>query len=203
MNELINEQIILIQKELEEIANPYERAHVRVLLLQALSNLAMEPVDMPEGKEAIKNEQLKPISFEEKVEEKKNTKKADKPKELDLDKGEETTRPIIFKSEEGEVDVTASYNLLTTFEGTEEEKVELAASIQLNSLAPIYEELSQLKDCNNKMMLAYYMSEFGLEEINNFVADLTDNTFNDIYEFINNENLDGFIINVENAIQEE
>ena len=52
------------------------------------------------------------------------------------------------------------------------------------------------------MMLAYYMSEFGLEEINNFVSELTDGTFNDIYEFINDENLDGFIINVENAIEE-
>ena len=41
---------------------------------------------------------------------------------------------------------------------------------------------------------------FGLEEMNNFVSELTDGTFNDIYEFINDENLDGFIINVENAM---
>ena len=219
MNELFNEQYELIQQDLQEITNPYERAHIRALLLGTLAGLAEEPVGSElSGKDAIKNDIAKDvIDFEpdsnEEVTEEQEVEYAEEemhaqsnePNEIDLDKDPaiNSNEPMMVETEEnGTIDVREAYNLITTFEGSEEDKLALATNITLYSLTAIYEGLSQLKDCHNKMMLAYYMSEFGLEEINNFVSELTDGTFNDIYEFINDENLDGFIINVENAIEE-
>lgn len=219
MNKLFNEQFELIQQDLQEITNPYERAHIRALLLGTLAELVEESVSSEfNNKNAIKNDTIKDvIDFEpdsneeiteeqevEYIEEEMNTQ-SNEPNEIDLDKDPaiNSNEPIMVETEEnGTINVREAYNLITTFEGTEDDKLALASNITLYSLTAIYEGLSQLKDCHNKMMLAYYMSEFGLEEINNFVSELTDGTFNDIYEFINNENLEGFIINVENAIEE-
>ena len=213
MNKIFNEQFELLQQDLQEISNPYERAHIRVLLLGTLSGLTEEPpIDMPTGKDAIKNDIVKePIAFDEvptqevETPEEEMQPQSNEPNEIDLDHDPavNSNEPMMVETEEsGTIDVREAYNLITNFEGTEKEKVELATNITLYSLTAIYEGLTQLKDCHNKMMLAYYMGEFGLEEMNNFVSELTDGTFNDIYEFINDENLDGFIINVENAIEE-
>ena len=216
MNKIFNEQFELLQQDLQEISNPYERAHIRVLLLRTLSDLTEEPpadmLDMPTGKDAIKNDIAKePITFDEvptqevEAPEEEMESQSNEPTEIDLDQDPtiNSNEPMMVETEEnGTIDIREAYNLITNFEGTEEEKVELATNIALYSLTAIYEGLTQLKDCHNKMMLAYYMGEFGLEEMNNFVSELTDGTFNDIYEFINDENLDGFIINVENAIEE-
>lgn len=216
MNKIFNEQFELLQQDLQEISNPYERAHIRVLLLRTLSGLTEEPpadmLDMPTGKDAIKNDIAKePITFDEvptqevETPEEEMESQSNEPTEIDLDQDPtvNSNEPMMIETEEnGTIDVREAYNLITNFEGTEEEKVELATNITLYSLTAIYEGLTQLKDCHNKMMLAYYMGEFGLEEMNNFVSELTDGTFNDIYEFINDENLDGFIINVESAIEE-
>ena len=67
MNKIFNEQFELLQQDLQEISNPYERAHIRVLLLGTLSGLTEEPpIDMPTGKDAIKNDIVKePIAFDE------------------------------------------------------------------------------------------------------------------------------------------
>lgn len=213
MNELINEQIALIQKELEEITNPYERAHIRVLLLSSLTSMCIEDDtdNVLTGKDAIKKDMAKPITFEEtetsEAVEPDMEAQSEEPNEIDIDHDPNvhSDEPLIVETEEnGEIDIREAYNLITNYEeGTEEDKLQLATNITLYSLAPIYEGLTQLKDCYNKMMLSYYMSEFGLQEINNFVSQLTDNTFNDIYEFINDDNLEGFIINVESAIEEE
>lgn len=217
MNELINEQIELIQKELEEISNPYERAHVRVLFLNTLTKLTCEEeITLPQGKDSIRNDYVKPIEFEEKetgtaeeVEESSEDEVQEEtvkelPREIDIDNDPSVTsnEPMLVDTEEGQIDIRPAYNLLSTFEGSEEEKVELASNITLYNLTAIYETLSQLTDCHNKMMLSYYMSEFGLEEMNGFVSQLTDDTFNDIYEFVNNDNLEGLIVNIENAIEE-
>lgn len=215
MNELFNEQYELLLQDLQEISNPYERAHIRALLLGTLAGLAEETPAQVTGKDAIKNDIAKPIDFEESVEvteipeeetvEEEMQPQSNEPNELDLDHDPavNSTEPMIVETENGELDVREAYDLIVNFEGTDEEKLELAYNISLYNLTAIYEGLSQLKtDCHNKMMLAYYMSEFGLEEINGFVSELTDGTFNDIYEFINDENLDGFILNVENAIEE-
>ena len=74
MEKLINSQIETLQTEIEEISDPYQRAHIRVLLISALGNLStigeVSTVStIAEGKEAIKNDIVKennePINYEE------------------------------------------------------------------------------------------------------------------------------------------
>lgn len=224
MNNLFNEHYSILQEELQEITNPYERAHVRVMLLEVLAQLedTTDYVEERTGKDTIKNDNVKPIDFKAvtepgseveeivdaqevtPVQEETNTEtnnKLEEPVEIDLDHSVKN-EPMIVQTEDGEVDITEAYHLLSKFEGSEEDKIELATAIAAYNLTAIYEGLGNLKDCYNKMMLAYYMSDFGLEEINGFLSQLTDGTFNDIYEFINDENLEGFITNLESAIEE-
>lgn len=229
MNKVFNQHYEILLEELSEITNPYERANVRVQLLGILAQLSDDEsyIEESKGKEAIKNNKVKevkevkedkPLDFEkepgseveeivdipeEKVEVVSNDKELEEPNEIDLDHSvEETSEPMIIETEDGNVDITESYKLLKDFEGSEDEKLELAVQIAAYNLTAIYEGLNNLKDGNNKMMLAYYMSQYGLDEINEFISGLTDGTFNDIYEFINNENLDGFIANLEAAAEE-
>ena len=221
MNDLFNEQYGLLLQDLQEISNPYERAHIRALLLGTLAGLTEESSSdvTITGKDAIKNDIAKPIQFEEEVTEEQETAnenevaeetqpQSNEPRELDLDhdpaiSDDNDTTPMIVETEDGDLDITEAYGLITNFSGTDEEKIELATNITLYNLTAIYEGLSQLKDCHNKMMLAYYLSEYGLDEINGFISQLTDETFNDVYEFVNDENLDGLIISLESAAEEE
>ena len=224
MNKIFNEQYELLLKDMEEITDPYHRAHIRALILQAVNNLTEVSDDDIEititGKDAIKEDIAKETTQEKKTTStKKNTTskkkeiKKEEPKELDLDKDpnvteniseeESNNEPYIVTVEGTEYDIREAYNLLTKYEGSEEEKVELATNITVYGLTAVYEGLSILKDSDMKMTLAYYLSQYGLETINEFVESLTDGQFNDIYEFINDENIEGFLTNLEAASEEE
>lgn len=224
MNKIFNEQYELLLKDMEEITDPYHRAHIRALVLQAVNSLTDISEDDIEvaitGKDAIKEDIAKDTKKTTTETTKKKTTtaskkkekevKKDEPNELDLDKDpninndtEVNTEPLIVNVEGTDYDIREAYNLLDKFEGTDEERIDLATNITAYGLTAIYESLSQLKDSENKMTLAYYLNEYGLDEINNFTSELTDGTFNDIYEFINDDNLEGFITNIEAATEEE
>ena len=219
MNKIFNEQYELLLKDMEEITDPYHRAHIRALVLQAVNSLTDISEDDVEvaitGKDAIKEDIAKDTKKTTTETTKKKTTTASKktekdvknhePNELDLEKDPNinNTEPLIVNVEGTDYDIREAYNLLDKFEGTDEERIDLATNITAYGLTAIYETLSQLKDSENKMTLAYYLNEYGLDEINNFTSELTDGTFNDIYEFINDDNLEGFITNIEAATEEE
>ena len=131
------------------------------------------------------------------------------PKEIDLEPEveEKATEPIVIEcqDEEGNVynlDITEAWNLVGDEEGSEE-RVELAKNLTEYNLLPIYNTLEKLDHSYNKMMLSYYMQEYGLETINEFISDLTEGLFSDVYEFVNNENLEGLITSIESAAEQE
>ena len=68
---------------------------------------------------------------------------------------------------------------------------------------PIYSTFTELADSEDKMMLSYYMQQVGVEDINGFIADLSDGQFNDIYEFANNDNLEYIVTSIAEAMSEE
>lgn len=220
MDELINQQIELLQTEMEQIANPYERAMMRVNFLSALSNLCEAAVAPPQrkGKESIKNDMAKPIVFEEEPQieiaepketakkEEKSTKKSSKKKAEPTEIQLEPTQVIVqAEAEDGSIvdlDVTEEYNLIADFEGSEEDKKELATQIASYALTPVFASLSNLKASNDKLMLAYYMQEFGVEEINGFVNELTDGNYSDVYEFATNDTVGALVAELEKAAEE-
>ena len=214
MEKLINSQIETLQTEIEEISDPYQRAHIRVLLISALGNLStigeVSTVStIAEGKEAIKNDIVKennePINFEEPKEEKAEevVKESNGPEPIEIDEqGQESSGPIIIETEEGQLDITEAYNALASVED-ESARTELAMNITAYALLPIYQSLDKLEDSENKMMLSYYMKEYGLEQINDFVNQLTDGQFSDVYEFVNNDNVEGLVVNIQSVEDSE
>lgn len=218
MNELINEQISLVLEDLNLMTNPYERSMVRVNLIKALTDLAPVSEEEVTGKDAIKTDYAK-TSVQEEVPELEDMLQKEmeepiveeveklEPKEIDLDKSVVTNEPIIatMEDEEGnpfEIDVTEAYYKLLD-ELSDEDKLELAKNITAYNLAPIYDELTQLPDCNDKMMLAYYLQQLGLDEVNGFISQLTDGQFNLLHEFVNKDNLEYLVNEIANAMEEE
>lgn len=217
MNELLNEQIALVLEDLSLISNPYERSMVRVNLIKALTDLS--PVQQTEeitGKDAIKADYAKAEApaqiaevVEEEIAEETVTEENDEvlePKEIDLDKSV-AAGPIIttIEDEEGnpfEIDVTEVYNKLSN-DLSDEDKLELAKNITAYSLAPVYDELTMLPDSNDKMMLAYYLQQLGLDQLNDFVVQLTDGQVNILHEFVNKDNLEYLVNEIASAMEEE
>ena len=254
MNNVINEQLSTLLEEIELIGDNYQRADIRVKLINALSNLWLEQVGENVGKDSFKHDTKKEVAevVEEPVKEtkkettKKNTKSKKKetkaveeesaevedkpiefdpiepdvkedavteevveePKPIEIDLEPQENEPVVIEcqDEEGNVynlDITEAWNVVGDEEGSEE-RVELARNLTEYNLLPVYNTFNgKLDDCYNKMMLAYYMQQFTLEGINEFIESLTEGMFTDVYEFVNNENLDGLIANIEEAASEE
>lgn len=185
------------------------------------------PIEFEEVKEEKKQESKKDKKAtskkkEEKVEEtkeevkeekksvsKKTTKKG--PKKIEID---ETVEPIVvqIENEDGEVedlDITEAYYKVKDqmeADGEDEETISTVAQyLTAYSLMPIFDSFENLKASYNKMMLAYYMQEYGVDEINAFVAsnEVSDGAISDVYEFVNDDNLEFLITKLEEASEEE
>lgn len=171
-----------------------------------------EPVPVDLEQNPIESET--PIVFEEPAEEekpkKKTSKKKAEPKEVDVDPDTEEPAAIEpmtvqVEDEEGNIvdlDITEAYSLIAS-EMSHEEKVELATTIAGYSLIPIYAQLTNLSDGDLKATLAYQMQQVGLDELNGFINDLTDGQFSDVFEFVNDDNLEYLTTSVEEAMSEE
>lgn len=169
------------------------------------------------------NEQTEEISVEKESKKKTDSKKKEKeaekasaPKEIDVDPNtpakEESIEPIVVQVEDEngeivELDITEAWNTIAPSmkeEGVEEESIlELAQNLTAYNLMPIYATFSELKNNENKMMLSYYLQEVGLEDINGFISELSDGQFNDIYEFVNDDNLEYIVTSIAEAMSEE
>lgn len=234
MEQFINDQIEILKKEMESLSDPYQKAHIRVLLITALSGLSAigdisEQVVIESDKESIKEDKVKKTSKAKKEEikeeapkkETKTTKakkekevkeevvepkeevpaeeeKIDEPIPVDLDANaeEETVEPIIIETEEGDLDITEAYMKLKSIED-EDLRAEIAMNLTYYNLLPTYETLDKLSDGEMKMRLASFIQDYGLEEINAAISDLTDGQFTDIYEFVNDDNVEGIVSQLE------
>ena len=183
---------------------------------------------LPAGKDAIKNDIVKepveepvsvdieqdPIQADAPVVEEEPKKKAE-PTEVDVDPNTEeevVAEPIVVQveDEEGNVidlDITEAWNAVAPSmqeSGVEEEIIlSLAQNLTAYNLMPIYSTFTELADSEDKMMLSYYMQQVGVEDINGFIANLSDGQFNDIYEFANNDNLEYIVTSIAEAMSEE
>lgn len=134
------------------------------------------------------------------------------PKEIEIDTdpsieaNQETERIVIECENEDkskyDLDITDAWMFVGDEEGSEE-RIEIAKNLTEYNLLPVYNTFEKLEDNNSKMMLAYYMQLYGLEGINEFIENLTEGMFSDVYEFANNENIDGLITSIEEAASEE
>ena len=70
------------------------------------------------------------------------------------------------------------------------------------ALTPVYATLENIVSSNDKLMLAYYMQEYGVEEINGFVQELTDGNYSDVYEFATNDTIGALVADLEKAAED-
>lgn len=240
MINLIQLQLNSLLEEIEMVTDTYQRANLRVKLINALSNLTTdEPVYELEGKDSIKNDFIKEnktedITFElsnndtqsilfednnsndSQIEINQQEEQEQQIKEPEIEfinvseqkeVQEEITEPILLtcyneNEEEYQLDITEALIAMNNKDLENETILEIAKNITEHNLVPIYQTLKVLDDTNNKMMLAYYLQQFGLEAVNEFLTYLTDGQFTDLYEFVNNDNVEGLVVNLEESSQE-
>lgn len=182
---------------------------------EAIKNDTVKEVDAPieftakeeavaeEVKEEVVEEKpAKKTASKKKVSAKKEKKEEPAPKEVDVDPNTKSNEPIMYSfldedEQEQQLDVTEAYNLITT-EMSDEDRLDLAAAITDAAVAPIYATLTGVSDSMLKATLAYQMQQVSLDDINSFIYDLSEEKFDNVYEFVNDSNIEY----VTNSIQE-
>lgn len=206
--EMLNQMMNELREEMEMLVDPKDRFDAKAKYTELLFKISTIKIDIEsEGKESIKediaknndekeNENIEDISeeveYENEIEEEEN--------EDPLDESEEV---IYVKDEEGNpIDVTEIYNELNMIED-KEEREQAALCIKEQDCMEEYKSLDMLSHSDDKLYLAFCIKECGLEVVNEYVSELSSDMFDDVYEFINDNNLEGFTQFMSNDSDEE
>ena len=225
---MINSQMKTLAKEIEGILDIAERAQVRAKYIELLFDISVSGALEDSGcscggncgKEAIKEDLPKPepetVEEEQEVEddaldESEEVEQAKQPEEDDpLNDSEEVEQDtaenekLLYETEDGDIlDVTEIYNKVTDVEDPET-RLQVAGYItEYDECIDEYNSLSMLTSSVSKIYLAYCIKYYGLDNINECVARLTENQITDLFEYINDNNVDGFTQYVDQTFDEE
>ena len=220
-----------LAKEIEGILDIAERAQVRAKYIELLFDISVSGALEDSGcscggncgKEAIKEDLPKPesetVEEEQEVEpveddaldESEEVEQAKQPEEDDpLNDSEEVEQntagdeKLLYETEDGDIlDVTEIYNKVTDVEDPET-RLQVAGYItEYDECIEEYNSLSMLTSSVSKIYLAYCIKYYGLDNINECVARLTENQITDLFEYINDNNVDGFTQYVDQTFDEE
>lgn len=183
-----------IPKEVEEpmVEEPVEQVEEQVEE-QVTEEVEEETEDPLEDGEEISDE---------KDEEAEETDPLEDSEEVEQDA--ETDERITYETEEGEVlDVTDIYNQITDVEDPEEKRTIAGYIAEYDNCIDEYNSLSMLESSGTKIYLAYCINFYGLDEINECVARLTENEFTDVYKYITDNNVEGFTQYVDQTFDDE
>ena len=228
---MINSQMKTLAKEIEGILDIAERAQVRAKYIELLFDISVSGALEESGcscggncgKEAIKEDLPKPeselVEEEQEVEpaeddaldESEEVEQIKQPEEDDpLNDSEEVEQnttgeeKLLYETEDGDIlDVTEIYNKVTDVEDPET-RLQVAGYItEYDECIEEYNSLSMLTSSVSKIYLAYCIKYYGLDNINECVARLTENQITDLFEYINDNNVDGFTQYVDQTFDEE
>lgn len=164
-----------------------------------------EPVEQAEEEvaEETTEETEDPLEDGEEVEEK--AEEADPLEDSEeVEQDAEADERITYETEEGEVlDVTDIYNQITDVEDPEEKRTIAGYIAEYDNCIDEYNSLSMLESSGTKIYLAYCINFYGLDEINECVAKLTENEFTDVYKYITDNNVEGFTQYVDQTFDDE
>ena len=223
---MINNQMKTLAKEIEGILDIAERAQVRAKYIELLFDISVSGALEESGcscggncgKETIKEDLPKPELVEEEQEveedaldESEEVEQVKQPEEDDpLNDSEEVEQDtageekLLYETEDGDIlDVTEVYNKVTDVEDPET-RLQVAGYItEYDECIEEYNSLSMLTSSVSKIYLAYCIKYYGLDNINECVARLTENQITDLFEYINDNNVDGFTQYVDQTFDEE
>ena len=217
---MINSQMKTLAKEIEGILDISERAMVRAKYIELLFDISVSGALEDSGcscggncgKEAIKEDLPKPELVEDDaLDESEEVEQVKQPEEDDpLNDSEEVEQDtageekLLYETEDGDIlDVTEVYNKVTDVEDPET-RLQVAGYItEYDECIEEYNSLSMLTSSVSKIYLAYCIKYYGLDNINECVARLTENQITDLFEYINDNNVDGFTQYVDQTFDEE
>ena len=168
-----------------------------------------EPVEQAEEEvaEETTEETEDPLEDGEEVEDeaKEKAEEADPLEDSEeVEQDAEADERITYETEEGEVlDVTDIYNQITDVEDPEEKRTIAGYVAEYDNCIDEYNSLSMLESSGTKIYLAYCINFYGLDEINECVAKLTENEFTDVYKYITDNNVEGFTQYVDQTFDDE
>ena len=168
-----------------------------------------EPVEQAEEEvaEETTEETEDPLEDGEEVEDEteEKTEEADPLEDSEeVEQDAEADERITYETEEGEVlDVTDIYNQITDVEDPEEKRTIAGYIAEYDNCIDEYNSLSMLESSGTKIYLAYCINFYGLDEINECVAKLTENEFTDVYKYITDNNVEGFTQYVDQTFDDE
>lgn len=198
----INQLMAELKKEIDTFIDPKDKFDAKakyVELLWKMSTINIE-IETNNQKDSIKediskeneleeSEELEELAEEITIETEQENNKNNDEENNPLNESEEV---IYVTDEEGNlVDVTDAYNHLDFIEDTNERE-ETALSITQYDCLDEYETLDMLDHSDDKLYLAWCIKECGLDYINECVAELSSGKSDNIFDFINNNNLEGF-----------
>lgn len=232
LKELMNEQIINIKNELEVIEDPVEKIKIRMNFVELLSSIECDNEELPEipdGKEAIKSDvKKKKKTTKKKVEETpkeevvEDTEKDEIPfpnVETDFNNEDLQNTGIELHEEVSEtpaptkteimingIDCAEIYNMLP-HDLDEEIHQEIAYEFTTaKEIFPLYQELiseSKLSHSVNVARLASHLYNNDLETINYVLSEFSDGTLNNIYEDLNDSNVEAFVDHIDMLINQQ
>jgi hypothetical protein len=169
LREIMNSQLNLALEEIDALEHGAERTKLRIMLVSALANTASIEFDTPKGKSAIKNDTAKDVEVEETTE--GEIVEEEVSEEPELEDGQE----VSVEDEGEQEDVFAE----------DEEGNPI-------NISPAFYSVD-LSDYDQRFTVAYYMTVYGLDEVDQWVANFTDNVVTSAVEFLNDENVQGFL----------
>lgn len=221
----INSQMKTLAKEVEGILDIGERANARAKYIELLFNISVSEAlesgcscggNCSCGKDAIKEDipkeqvveqEVDPLEdSEEVVDEKDKEEQEIDPLEdsEEVEQDVEANERITYETEEGEIlDITDIYNKITDVEDPEEKRTVAGYIAEYDNCIEEYNSLSMLESSGTKIYLAYCINFYGLDEINECVAKLTENEFTNVYEYITDNNVEGFTQYVDQTFDSE
>jgi hypothetical protein len=173
LREIMNSQLNLALEEIDALEHGAERTKLRIMLVSALANTATLEFDAPKGKSAIKNDTAKDVAEDE---------ISDEEIEAEEVEGEEDVESELEGGQEVDVED----------EGEQEDVFAEDEEGNPINISPAFYSLN-LSDYDQRFTVAYYMTVYGLDEVDQWVANFTDNVVTSAVEFLNDENAQGFL----------
>lgn len=197
LEEVRNDNLKKVIKDIESITDTYQRTHLRILLIQAINGMSTGPVSLPEGREALDNSKTKTdnksTASTEALETVANVKEAlsgivEQPEES-------ITDPEIAPAEA--TGIEAEEELIAP-EETAEEATGIGTQVDtlefdpgdgnLVEIAPQYNALINVPDDDNKQILAYYLAVYDEESIAAITKAFSVDIESDPYALLNENN---------------
>lgn len=184
-------------KYIEMVTNPYEKAKLCLYASEVLATIGnVKPLVFENGEESIKTENSKvfePVDGDfDSIKEDKVEPVIEAPVQPQFDPEPPEVIMGIDPETQEEIDITQVYNLIAANIDDDNKKL-LAEKITSYGCIETYKQLTNVTDGESRITLADIIVQFGYEIINKVLYDFNDGVLEiDIYEFMNNNNVDAF-----------